>query len=160
MTSLTEAPRTAAGRRLLEDLEGLHQPQKALRRILAIEAEAAAPASPDVVDEEAVLDNAVPSIARFGRVPRTEVIRSIVTAIHEQGMRVAALRAAAPAPLDVERLAAAMTRVDMGMYWNDEPRQIFDPPNMRRMAFNHAAYARDIAAAYAATDPDAKEAGE
>lgn len=38
----TSEPRTAAGRRLLEDLEGLHQPQKALRRILAIEAEAAA----------------------------------------------------------------------------------------------------------------------
>ena len=62
---------------------------------------------------------------------------------------------AAPAGLDVERLAAAMTRVDMGMYWNDEPRQIFDPPNMRRMAFNHAAYARDIAAAYAREEAEA-----
>jgi hypothetical protein len=39
------------------------------------------------LDEEVIIDNAVPSVARFGRVPRTEVIRSIVLAIHEQGAR-------------------------------------------------------------------------
>jgi hypothetical protein len=116
MTEQTSEPRTGAGRALYEvsehmtwsngaavsnhymlntvlaiESEAFMDGARASRENrLAIEAEAAAPASPDVVDEEAVLDNAVPSIARFGRVPRTEVIRSIVTAIHEQGMRVAA----------------------------------------------------------------------
>jgi hypothetical protein len=94
MTEQTSEPRTAAVCKHLLIYRDTHGTGWACshckRRFYPAWHEAAAPASPDVVDEEAVLDNAVPSIARFGRVPRTEVIRSIVTAIHEQGMRVAA----------------------------------------------------------------------
>lgn len=50
--------------------------------------------------------------------------------------------------IDVERLAAVVESIDMGMYWREEPRQPGDAPGMKRMRFMHRAYAERIAQDY------------
>jgi len=88
--------------------------------------EAAPPEPPLDVDEEAIIDNAVPSIAKFGQVSRSEVIRSIVTAIHEQGARIAG-RAAPPEPPLCPKCGVMMS--DTGYY--EDGQRCHDPEPKR-----------------------------
>jgi hypothetical protein len=141
-------PRTAAGRRLVEgDAKAELDPDEVRALVLAIEAEAAAPASPDVVEALRRIADLPPAMG-----PRSDAMELL----HEAKEIARAALAASPEPsagLDEERLAKALrklagqgtgfdARLDSGDYgFSDRPSE----------------FAAKIAAAYAATDPDAKE---
>lgn len=51
-------------------------------------------------------------------------------------------------PVDAEALVEVVESIDMQWFWILEPRQIHDPPGMKRMRFDHPNYAREIARRY------------
>ena len=50
--------------------------------------------------------------------------------------------------IDIELLAGVIAEMSMQWFWYEEPRQLHDPPNMKRMSFNHEGYAHSIAEEY------------